>query len=91
MVPLRKIFESIGAKVNWNETDQSITAIKGEKTIKMQVGNNTMMVNEKNITLDVSPQIVGSRTLVPVRAIAESFDMTVDWDGYTNTVNIFSN
>lgn len=91
MVPLRKIFESIGAKVYWNETDQSITAIKGGKTIKMQIGNNTMTVNEKNITLDVSPQIVGSRTLVPVRAIAESFDMTVDWDGYTNTVNIFSN
>lgn len=46
------------------------------------------MVKKGKITklMDVAPQIVGGRTLVPVRAIAESFNINVGWDGDTNTV-----
>ena len=44
--------------------------------------------NEKTVSLDFPATIVDSRTLVPVRAIAESFGSTVGWDGETKTVLI---
>lgn len=88
MVPMRKIFESMGATVNWDETTRTITSTKGDTTIVMTVDNATMTVNGVAVTLDSAPQIVNDRTLVPVRAIAESFGSTVDWDGATKTVSI---
>lgn len=90
MVPLRKIFEEIGANVTWNGTDQSINAKKDNTTIKMQINNNIMTINQKQVTLDVTPQIIGGRTLVPVRAISEAFDIVVDWNNYCNTVSLYT-
>lgn len=47
-----------------------------------------MYKNGEMIWLDEAPQIVGERTLVPVRAIAEAFDCSVDWNDETNSVII---
>ena len=44
--------------------------------------------NGEKITLDVPPQVVNDRTLVPARAVAESFGADVKWDGSTRTVII---
>ena len=54
----------------------------------MQIGNNVFTVNGEQKTLDVAPQLVGSRTLVPACAVAESFGAEVGWDGETQTVTI---
>ena len=54
----------------------------------MQIGNNVFTVNGEQLTLDVPPQIVGGRTLVPARAVAESFGAQVGWDVTTRTVAI---
>ena len=56
----------------------------------MQIDNTVIKVNGENITLDVPPQLVDSRTLVPARAVAESLNAKVDWDGDTQTVIITS-
>ena len=88
MVPLRAIFEALGADVDWDDATKTITAVKGETTIKMQIGNDKMTRNGTESTLDSAPVIIDSRTLVPVRAIAESFGSDVSWDGETKTVII---
>ncbi len=90
MVPLRAIFESLGATVEWDQDTQTVTSVKGDTTISMTIGKAEMKKNEEVIVLDVAPQIVGNRTLVPVRAVAESFNCIVDWDGETQTVIIKS-
>lgn len=91
MVPVRKIFESMGATVGWENETQKITAQKEDTTVIMQIDNNIINVNGIDITLDVPPQIVDTRTLVPVRAVAESFKAKVDWDAETSSVIINSN
>lgn len=88
LVPLRTIFEMLGAKVEWDGSTQTVTATKGGTTIVMTIGSNKMYKNGVEITLDVPPEIINSRTLVPVRAVAESFDCAVEWDGENYTVNI---
>ena len=80
LVPLRAIFEALGATVEWEAETQTITAVRGDITIFMQIGSNMLTRNNTDITLDVPAQLVEGRTLVPVRAVAESFDAIVDWD-----------
>ena len=92
MVPMRKIFESLGATVDWVEEQQGIIAIKDSTIIIMKIDAPMMQVanvetnEQKQIELDVPPQIVDSRTLVPVRAISESLGVAVDWVAETGTV-----
>ena len=88
MVPMRKIFEALGAEVEWFEDTKTIIAVKDEITITMQIDNLSIKVNEEEIILDVPPQLVESRTLVPVRAVAEGLDADVKWNDETQTVII---
>ena len=93
MVPMRAIFETLGANVSWIEENQAIIATKGATLIAMKIGVNTLATStiggeNKNVELDVPPQIVGERTLVPARAISEALGCKVGWDGDTRTVTI---
>lgn len=88
MVPLRKIFEALGATVEWDDPTRTVTSTKGNTTIKVKIDSKTMTVNGKSVTLDVPAMIIGGRTLVPVRAISESFGCQVGWDGKSRMVSI---
>ena len=89
-VPLRVIFEAMGAEVDWDGDTRKVTAVKDDTTVEMIIDSAVMSVNSEEITLDVPPQIVDDRTLVPARAVAESFGAEVNWDGDTRTVIIIS-
>jgi len=88
LVPLRAIFEALGAEVDWNQSTQTVTAVKDGVTVSLKIGSNILTKNGENITLDVPAQIVGSRTLVPVRAVAESFGAEVVWNQSSRTVTV---
>lgn len=90
LVPMRAIFEAMGATVEWDGETQTVTGTKDNTIIILQIGNAAMTKNGQSITLDVPPKAVNNRTLVPVRAVAESFDAAVEWNGETNTVVITS-
>ena len=88
MVPMRAIFNAMGAEVNWNQDSQTVTGTKGGTTVSISIGGNVITVNGKDIPLDTPAILLGGRTLVPVRAIAESFACDVGWDGASKTVTI---
>ena len=88
MVPLRAIFESLGATVEWFEETRTVKATLGDKVISLTLDSNLMYVNESTVTLDAPAFETGGRTLVPVRAISEAFGATVGWEEETKTVSI---
>jgi len=88
LVPLRVIFEALGADVNWEQSTQTITATRGDVTVLLRIGSNILTKNEEQVELDVPAQIVGGRTLVPARAVAEGFGAQVGWDQSIRTVTI---
>ena len=88
LVPLRAIFEALGATVDWDGETQTVTSVRGDKEVKLSIGSNVLYVNSQAVELDVPAQLINDRTMVPVRAVAESFDCFVDWDGEQKTVII---
>ena len=88
LVPMRKIFESLGATVDWDGNTRTATSVREDKTIILTIDSYTMYVNGKSVTLDVAPCIIDGRTLVPARAVSEAFNLKVDWDNDTRSVLI---
>lgn len=88
MVPMRKIFETLGAYVSWDGATQTATGWKGDREIKFTLGSNVMTINGEANIIDTPPIIISGRTLVPVRAVAEGLGCTVDWDGANDRVII---
>ncbi|MEW6183161.1 MAG: copper amine oxidase N-terminal domain-containing protein [Bacillota bacterium] len=88
LVPLRGIFEGMGAAVEWDAATKTITATKGDVVMKLVINNTTAVVNGTPVKLDVPAKIVNGRTMVPVRFISESLGAQVDWDSATKIIAI---
>lgn len=88
LLPMRLIFEALGAQVNWDPAYRTVNAEKGSTTVSLAIGSSFAKVNGVVKTLDTPAVIVQNRTLVPVRFVAESLGSDVQWDGVTRTVFI---
>ena len=76
-VPFRALAEAFGAEVAYDEATQAVTAELNGVKVVMTIGSATYTVNGAEKTMDVAPFINGSRTMVPVRFVAESFGIKV--------------
>ncbi|ADD02622.1 MULTISPECIES: stalk domain-containing protein [Thermoanaerobacter] len=71
LVPMRAFFETLGAKVNWEEKTKTVTAFRGETTVQFIIGHKIAKVNGKSYELVVAPQIINGYTYVPLRFVGE--------------------
>lgn len=81
LVPIRVITEALGGQVAWNEAAKEVTLTVNGKEIKMTIGKAL----EK---YGVAPVIIGGRTFVPVRFVADELGAVTTWDDATKTVTI---
>ncbi|MCL6611752.1 MAG: hypothetical protein K6T66_09475 [Peptococcaceae bacterium] len=88
LVPLRALFNNIGAQVEWEEETRTVTAVKGDLTVRVTVGSSLAHVSDKPVALDVPAKIVNGRTLIPVRFVSESLGARVTWDGAKRLVSV---
>lgn len=88
LVPLRYIFEALGAEVKWDAATRTVTGSKGSNKIVLRIDSKEAVVNGETRELDVPATIVNGRTLVPARFISESLGAEVLWDGDSKTVII---
>ena len=88
MVPLRAIFEEMGAEIVWDDATKTVTATKDGTVVILTVGDVAPTVNGAAVALDQPGIIVDGRTLAPLRFVAEAFGGTVEWDGTTRTAII---
>lgn len=88
MVPVRAIFEALGATVEWNNETNTAIAKKEAQTLYITADSDTLTRNNSMYALDVPAKVVNDRLFVPVRAVSEALDCKVDWNDETKTVTI---
>lgn len=90
MVPMRGVFEELGADVKWKASTQTITARKDATEIIIQIGSTYASVNGQARQLSAPATMVSGRTLVPLRFISEALGADVQWQAASRTVLISS-
>ncbi|HUW14001.1 MAG TPA: copper amine oxidase N-terminal domain-containing protein [Anaerolineae bacterium] len=88
MVPLRGIFESMGAQVNWDANTRTIAATKGATDVQLSIGDPRATVNGRTVLLDAPAMILNGSTMVPLRFVSEALGADVKWFEATQMVSI---
>ncbi|NLX02292.1 MAG: SH3 domain-containing protein [Syntrophomonadaceae bacterium] len=90
LVPLRAIFEAMGASVSWDNNTRTAVAVRGTTKVVLPIGSTRPTVNGQVWPLDVPAKIKNNRTLAPLRFVGEAFGGKVDWNNSTRTITITS-
>jgi len=88
LVPMRKIFEALGASVKWDAQSQTVTAKTSNTEIQLTIGSETAYINGTGIKVSPAPIIVDGITMVPLRSVSEALGASVAWDSSTRTISI---
>lgn len=89
MVPVRAIFEAMGAIVTWDDESKTAMGEKLGRTVELTVGEKKADYSGKKVAMDASPIIKDGRVLVPARYASEGFGYEVLWVQEENTVLIY--
>lgn len=87
LVPMRAIFEGLGAQVAWDGPTKTVTAATYDTTVKLTIGGD-IMVNGQKLDTTVQAKIYNSTTMVPLAVVSESLGANVEWNQDTQTVTI---
>ncbi len=79
LVPLRSMFEQMGATVSYDPSTQTVTASKSGASVAVTVGKPEVVINGESRPLDVPPIMYQGQILVPVRVISEGMGAYVQW------------
>ena len=93
VVPIRAIVEALGGTVEWNGTERKVTINFNGTVIELWIDKPQARVNGEMKWIDpnnhnVKPIIINSRTMLPLRFVAENLGCTVEWDASTRTITI---
>jgi hypothetical protein len=88
LVPMRGLFEALGADVKWDDATQSVTGTKDRHIVELQIGGKSALVDGRIVALEAEPALIDSRTMIPLRVVAEAFGATITWDGANRAISI---
>ncbi|MCC8135948.1 MAG: copper amine oxidase N-terminal domain-containing protein [Ruminococcus sp.] len=88
LIPIRFLFEQMGAEVDWDSDTQTASISDDDTVISFSIDNTTAKVNGKSAEMTVSAQLINDKTMVPVRFLSEELGYTVTWDGDNRIITI---
>ena len=89
LVPVRGVLEALGATARWIPEAGQVEVITADTRILLTVESNVALVNGGSVTMDKPVQVINSRTLIPLRFVAENLGYMVKWVGAENKIIIF--
>lgn len=91
LVPMRAIFEALGANVTWNQSTNSAVVKKDGTVIAFTPGSYIFEINSERYLFDVPAKVVNERIVIPLRAVSEVMGYYVKWNSSANCVSISEN
>ena len=90
LVPVRAIFESLGAKVYWYDDERKVLVSYRGNDVELIIDSFIATVNGKEIKMEVPAKIINNRTMVPLRFVGEQLNMNVGFDNDKKEISIDS-
>lgn len=90
-LPVRYVGYALGVdaeNILWDAGSATVTILKGDRIAQMKIGSNVLLLNGAQITMDAAPEIVGGRTMLPVRWVAQALGASIEWDAATQQVTV---
>lgn len=88
LVPMRFLFEQMGADVDWNGATRTATATLDDTAVTFSIDNTQATVNKSPAKMAVPARLIDDKTMVPLRFLSEELGFTVTWDADTRTAII---
>ena len=88
LIPLRGLFEKMGATVEWDGQNQTAIVIKDDMILSVKIDHYGAKVNDFYKYMDVPARLVESRTMIPLRFLSEELGYTVIWDDVDHSIDI---
>jgi hypothetical protein len=88
LIPLRSLFEQLGATVSYDPASKTVDVSKPGSDVKVTVGKPEVIINGESRPLDVPPEIYKGAVVVPVRVLSEGLGAYVQWVPEKRTVVI---
>ena len=89
-VPMRAIFEALGAEVTWSDSRKEAVAELGQNEVVLKISSKIGLHNADANKLEAAPYIKNERTMVPLRYLSEALGYEVKWDDSQRIIKINS-
>ncbi|KOS60769.1 copper amine oxidase N-terminal domain-containing protein [Lysinibacillus agricola] len=87
-LPMRALYEAVGASVDWKKETLTASAIRNDKSVNLTINSKTALVDGQKVPMVVAPFMYKDRTYMPLRFVSENFGGNVNWNPTTQTVDI---
>ena len=88
LIPIRFLFEQMGATVDWNGETQTATITQDNTAVAFSINDTEADVNGQTVSMDVPAKLINDKTMVPLRFLSEELGYTVNWDGERRIITI---
>lgn len=90
LVPVRAIFEKLGATVTWDSKNQKVTVSYNGSKVELKINDNNAVIDGTKVKIEVPAKIINDRTMVPARFVAEQLNMEVGFSSEKGEITINS-
>ena len=85
---MREIVESLGGTVEWDGENKKVYSEIDGNVVELEIESDIMKINGEEKQIDVPAKLINDKTMLPLRALAESVGAEVSWDGRIRCVYI---
>jgi hypothetical protein len=93
LVPIRAVIEAFDGSVAWDATERKVTVTLGENVLDLWIGKSAASLNGTSLPVDAAnpriiPVIMSGRTMLPLRFVAESLGIDVQYEATTKMITL---
>lgn len=88
LIPLRGLFDKIGAAVTWDSSSKTATVTKDDMVLSFKIDHFDVIINNAVKYMDTPVRLVDGNTMIPLRFLSEELGYRVDWDDMNNSIKI---
>jgi competence protein ComEC len=93
LVPIRVVIEAFGGSVAWESSTRKVTVGLGTNSLNLWIDKPQASLNGRTLAIDsaspaVVPVITNGRTMLPLRFVAESLGIDVQYEATTKMITL---